>query len=102
MLLKILVFLAIMALIKYLFGSNTFKKFNLPNFNFNANFYSVYVILLLLFIFIGPVVFLYLGTHEKYTDLFIKSVSMGTIVFFGSILVLIIYSFIFNKMNRTK
>lgn len=66
------------------------------------DFFKIYVIALLAFIFIGPIVFLYLGTHEKYTDLFIKSVSMGTIVFFGSILVLIIYSFIFNKMNRTK
>lgn len=66
------------------------------------DFFKIYVIALLVFIFIGPVVFLYLGTHEKYTDLFIKSVSMGTIVFFGSILVLIIYSFIFNKTNRTK
>lgn len=66
------------------------------------DFIKTYVIVMLGFIFIGPVVFLYLGTHEKYTDLFIKSVSMGTIVFFGSLLVLIIYSFIFNKLNRTK
>ena len=32
------------------------------------DFFKIYVIALLAFVFIGPVFFLYLGIHEKYTD----------------------------------
>lgn len=66
------------------------------------DFFKIYVISLLVFVFLGPLFFLYLGTNEKYNELFIKSVSISSIVFFGSILILIIVSFIINKMNRNK
>lgn len=77
-------------------------KYTIRGKSMKLDFFKIYVIALLVFVFLGPVVFLYLGTHEQYSDLFIKSVAMGTIVFFGSMLVLIIYSFIFNKKNRNK
>ena len=61
---------------------------------------KTYVFLMLALIIIGPIFFLYLGTNEKYGDLFIQSVSMSTLVFFGSILILIIVSFINNFLKR--
>lgn len=91
-LIAILVFVVIAAAVKYLLGSK----------NYEADFIKAYVVLMLTLIFIGPIFFLYLGTKEKYTDLFIKSVSISTIIFFGSILILIAASFIYNYFKRKR
>lgn len=70
--------------------------------NTNNIFYKIILAVLIIISLVGPLIFLFLGTQDKFADLFILSVAGTTIFFFSVFLILIIVSFFYNIFNNNK